>query len=93
MQVLAKGSINSFLKGKSYKRCKKTHELLVLDFEIFHFDSYLTKRKREEVLITILQEMKDLYRVEYQYLHTSIKEFDGLTEDYLLYVSATINWE
>ena len=76
------------MKGKSYKRCKKTHELSVLDFEIFHFDS-----KREEVLRTILQEMKDLYRVEYQYLHTSIKEFDGLTEDYLLHVSATINWE
>ena len=41
----------------------RTHELLVLDFEIFHFDSYLTKRNLEEVLRTILQEMKDLYRV------------------------------
>ena len=30
-------------------------------------------------------------RVKYQHLHTSTKEFDELTEDYLMYVSATIN--
>ena len=42
---------------------------------------------------TILQEKKDLEPVKYQHLHTSIKEFDELTEDYFLHVSATINEE
>ena len=68
------------------------HKLLALAFEIIHFESYLTTRNREEVLGTILQEKKDLDRVKYQYLHTS-KKFDELTEDYLLFVSATINGE
>ena len=69
------------------------HELLALVFEILHFESYLTTRNWEEVMVTILKEKKDLERVKYQYLHTSIKEFDELTEDYFLYVSATINEE
>ena len=42
---------------------------------------------------TILQGKKDLEPVKYQHLHTTIKEFDELTEDYFLYVSATINEE
>ena len=57
-KVLAKGSINSFLRGKSYKRCKRMHELLALAFEILHFESYLTTRNWEEVMGTILQEKK-----------------------------------
>ena len=36
---------------------------------------------------------KDLESVKCQYLHTSTKEFDELTKDYFLYVSATINGE
>ena len=36
-KVLAKGSINSFLRGKSYKRCNRMHDLLALAFEILHF--------------------------------------------------------
>ena len=90
---MAKGSINSFLIGKSYKRCKRMHELLALVFEILHFESYLTTRNWEEVMGTILQEKKDLESVKYQHLHTSTKEFDELTKDYFLYVSATINGE
>ena len=69
------------------------HELLALAFEILHFESYLRTRNWEEVMGTILQGKKDLDRVKYQYLHTSSKEFDELTEDYFLYVSATINGE
>ena len=42
---------------------------------------------------TILQEKKDLESVKYQHLHTCNKEFDELTKDYFLYVSATINGE
>ena len=40
---------------------------------------------------TIVREKKDLESVKYQYLHASTKEFDELTKDYFLYVSATIN--
>ena len=53
-KVLAKGSINLFLRGKSYKRCKRMHDLLALAFEILHFESYLITRNWEEVMRTIL---------------------------------------
>ena len=56
--ILAKGSLNSFLRGKSYKRCKRIDELLALAFEILNFESYLTTRNWEEVMETILQEKK-----------------------------------
>ena len=39
--VLAAGSTNGFIKVKNYNRCKRTHELLSLAFEILHFQSYL----------------------------------------------------
>ena len=69
------------------------HELLALAFKNLHFESYLTIRKREEVLGSIIQERKDLDRVKYQHVDTSIKEFDELTKDYFLYVSPTIKGE
>ena len=76
---MAEGSVILFLKGKSYKRCKRMHELLALAFEILHFDPYLTTRNREEVFGTILQEKKDLDRIRCQYKHNSTREFDELT--------------
>ena len=72
---------------------QKDNAPLALAFESFHFEPYLRTRNREEVLETILQEMKGLNLVKYQYLHTSTLELYELTEDYLLYVSATINQE
>ena len=61
---------------------QKDNAPLALAFESFHFEPYLRTRNRE-----------DLNRVKYQYLHTSTLELYELTEDYLLYVSATINQE
>ena len=40
-EALAKGSINGFLSGKNYKRCKRMHEILSLSMEILHFKSFL----------------------------------------------------
>ena len=61
-KILVTGSINSFLRGKSYKRCKRMHELLTLSFEILHFESYLKTRNWEEIMGTILQE-KNIWKV------------------------------
>ena len=68
------------------------HKLLALAFEILHFEAYLTTTNWEETIGTIPQEKKkDSECVKYQYLDTSTKEFNELTKDYFLYVSATIN--
>lgn len=44
-EVLAKGSINSFNKGKNYKRCKRMHELLALAMESLHFEMFLASQE------------------------------------------------
>ena len=67
-KVLAKGSTNSFLRGKRYKQCKRMHELLALAFEILHFESYLTTRNWEEVMGTILQGKKRFRNSQIQIL-------------------------
>ena len=47
--------LEKVLRGKSYKRCKRMHELLAIAFEILHFESCLTTRNWEKVMGTILQ--------------------------------------
>ena len=38
--IIENGSLTSFLLGKSYKRCKRIHQLLALTMEIQHFNSF-----------------------------------------------------
>ena len=40
-EVLAPGSLNGFLSGKNFNRCKRQHELLSLAMEILHFRSFV----------------------------------------------------
>ena len=55
--VLANGSLKSFLRGKSYKRCKRLHELLALAMETLHFKSFLksTDGSSDEMMESILK--------------------------------------
>ena len=39
--VLAPGSLNGFLSGKHFNRCKCLHPTFALAFEILHFRSFL----------------------------------------------------
>ena len=39
--VFAPGSLNGFLSGKHFNRCKRLHPILVLAFEILHFQSFM----------------------------------------------------
>ena len=53
--VFAAGSINGFIKGKNYNKCKKIHELLSLAFEILLFQSYLAKIPNSEDVLDIIR--------------------------------------
>ena len=44
--ILAKGSIRSFNKGKNYKRCKRMHEILPLALQVLHFQSFLDSKEK-----------------------------------------------
>ena len=40
-EVLVTGSLNGFLLGKHYNRCKRLHPLLSLAFQLLHFEKYI----------------------------------------------------
>lgn len=40
--LIANGSINGFISGKFFSRCKYLHQLLSLVFEMLHFERFLT---------------------------------------------------
>ena len=62
-----------FWKGKAVNDVKGS-----MSFEILHFELYLATRNWEEVLGIILQKIKYLDCVKYQYLHISIKNLMSL---------------
>jgi hypothetical protein len=41
--ILASGSINSFITGKHFNRCKRIHPLLYLGLEMLHFETFLAE--------------------------------------------------
>ena len=47
--VIEKGSLNGFLHGKNYNRCKRSHQLLALALEIKHFKAFLASKENPEV--------------------------------------------
>lgn len=40
-QMLANGSVNSFIAGKHFNRCKRLHPIISLALQILHFTNYL----------------------------------------------------
>jgi hypothetical protein len=48
-QIIEKGSLTSFLSGKSYKRCKRIHQLLALAMELEDFNSFQLSLEEEDL--------------------------------------------
>ncbi|CAG5110081.1 Protein of unknown function, partial [Cotesia congregata] len=55
-EVLANGSMNSFLDSKHFNRCKRLHPLLAAALQVLHFEKYLsTTNVTSEMLTDLLQ--------------------------------------
>ena len=88
--VLAKGSMKGFISGKSYKRCKRLHQLLGVAFEILHFESYLSKvSNTEEVIETIESELDIVRHNTFVESYISSKEFSDIEQGYKQYLADT----
>lgn len=48
--VLATGSLNGFLSGKHFNRCKRLHPILGLALEILHFQAFIVSYDEEDEL-------------------------------------------
>lgn len=91
-EVLAMGSLNSFIKGKNYKRCKRMHELLALAMEIVHFDSFLsTQENATEICEVIQREVENLKQEKNVDSHGYSKEMDDVLLQYHVYSNGTQN--
>lgn len=60
--VFAPGSLNGFLTGKHFNRCKRLHPLLALAFESLHFKAFLQTCGFKEELPDIYGENQYQYR-------------------------------
>lgn len=89
-EVLAGGSLKSFLHGKNYKRCRKMHDILSLSLEVLHFESFLTSiEDGEEVTILMNQERKAMQENCEASESNFSKRVDELLEKYWQFFQAT----
>jgi hypothetical protein len=73
-EVLASGSVNGFLLGKHYNRCKRLHPLLSLAFQSLHFKRFLeVKGPVSGDLLNMLEQVAD---------HPSPELFETLEQDH-----------
>ena len=56
--VLATGSLNGFLTGKHFNRCKRLHPILALAFEILHFLAFLECYEFRDQMTTVLSNLQ-----------------------------------
>jgi hypothetical protein len=75
--VLAHGSINSFITGKHFNQCKRLHPLLYLALEILHFETFIENNN-----IEVSDEIKN-YLSEFKH-QTSVSP--TITHDELIYL-------
>lgn len=58
-EIIAGGSVNGFLQGKHFNRCKRIHPIISLALQILHFQSFLTSKN----LVTgaaVISELEEL---------------------------------
>ena len=55
--VIEKGSLKSFLSGKSYNRCKRSHQLLEVAMEILQIQTFVDKNDGDIFRIVVSNEL------------------------------------
>lgn len=83
--LLANGSVNGFLMGKHFNRCKTLHPVVAVSFKALHFRKFLSEKNDEELeaeLINALTEQDTTFVLDsYQEL---LKEYDEYFNDTLV---------
>lgn len=49
--IIANGSVDSFINGKNFNKCKRHHPLMVLALEILHFRSFVEQKETTQEVI------------------------------------------
>jgi len=85
--VLAPGSLNGFLLGKHYNRCKRLHPLLATAFQSLHFSRFLEKHGPiPSIMLEQLQESPSCMLGELE----NSDEYDKFMKEYDAYTEQTL---
>lgn len=68
-ELLATGSVNGFISGKHFNRCKRLHPIVALSLEILHFKSLL-EREKFEAVEHVLQLLQIFNKIRFRWTHT-----------------------
>lgn len=85
-EVLASGSVNGFIQGKHFNRCKRLHPMISLAIQILHFKSFLNTKnnfKIDEVkkfLQNFIEETSDNPTLKNSVLITLFDEYQDYKE-------------
>lgn len=90
--LLAAGSVNGFLEGKHFNRCKRLHPLMGLGLQVLHFKSFL-EFKNIAVTDDMLQEITRLQTAPISSFKIENEELEELLDDYNIYKQQTLNGE
>lgn len=87
-QIIANGSVKSFLLGKHFNRCRKIHPLLSLALQMLHIESFLQAREDElsdakKYLQHLDSDMDSNVQISDQAFNTLLQEYCGYKKDTL----------
>lgn len=87
-QIIANGSVKSFLLGKHFNRCRKIHPLLSLALQMLHIESFLQAREDElsdakKYLQHLDSDMDSNVLIPDQAFNTLLQEYCGYKKDTL----------
>ena len=81
--VLAPGSLNGFISGKHFNRCKQLHPLLSCAFGVLHFESFLAQHGDvPNALLDSLKELKESPTAQVMEILETSQEYITFMEQY-----------
>ena len=90
-QVLEKGSMKGFMKGKSYNRGKRVHQFLSVAKQVLHLRQYLQQHSESLVHLTVQHEISRIKRAIQFDTNNISRELNDFLEDYRAYSDDTSN--
>ncbi|GFW80337.1 hypothetical protein TNCV_2944701 [Trichonephila clavipes] len=90
--LLANGSVNGFLDGKHFNRCKRLHPLVALGLEVLNFKSFL---QHDNTTLTddMIEEVKRLQNCEISSFHIENEDLKELMNNYNIFKQRCLSGE
>lgn len=87
--LLAASSVNGFISGKYYNRCKRLHPLLSLGLQILHIEQFL-KRNKIEITEDIIAYLTEFQTNKFAGDELLNKELSDILQQYFEYKQNTL---